>query len=161
VGRKLDASGYTERHAFVWTTWTTDFLISSAVAEGGGLPAAAPDLPNGVTHLWIVHCSVAAECCAGNLAWVGPRRIASLTMDVSICRTTSTPAHHLRDALNVDRRYRQIHMHAGSRSSQFAQITARERPGLPPRALRAQRLPRNDRANGVTRSERPEFRLHA
>jgi hypothetical protein len=52
VPRKLAASGYPERHAFIWATVTTPYEIAS-ILDGDALPTEAPDLPDGVTHLWV------------------------------------------------------------------------------------------------------------
>jgi hypothetical protein len=52
VPRKLAASGYPERQAFIWATVTTPHEIAS-ILDGDALPTEAPDLPDGVTHLWV------------------------------------------------------------------------------------------------------------
>ena len=52
VPRKLAASGYPERHAFIWATVTTPYEIAS-ILDGDALPTEAPDLPDDVTHLWV------------------------------------------------------------------------------------------------------------
>jgi hypothetical protein len=52
VPAKLAASGLAERHAFIWATITTGFEVLM-VLEGEELPTQPPDLPEGVTHLWV------------------------------------------------------------------------------------------------------------
>jgi hypothetical protein len=41
-----------EQHAFIWTTFTTPYEITSLL-DGEGFPTQAPALPAGVTHLWV------------------------------------------------------------------------------------------------------------
>ena len=54
VPRKLAASGHPERHAFIWATFTTPYEIASILdGEAEALPTEAPQLPDGVTHLWV------------------------------------------------------------------------------------------------------------
>jgi hypothetical protein len=52
VPQKLAASGHPERHAFIWATFTTPYEIAS-ILDGDALPTQAPQLPDGVTHLWV------------------------------------------------------------------------------------------------------------
>jgi len=53
VPAKLAASGHEERHAFIWTTETTDYAATSVLEVDEELPTVAPRLPGGITHLWI------------------------------------------------------------------------------------------------------------
>jgi hypothetical protein len=52
VPQKLAASGHPERHAFIWATFTTPYEIAS-ILDGDAFPTQAPQLPDGVTHLWV------------------------------------------------------------------------------------------------------------
>jgi hypothetical protein len=53
VPAKLAKSGHEERHVFIWMTATTDYAATSVVEVDEQLPAVAPMLPGGITHLWI------------------------------------------------------------------------------------------------------------
>jgi hypothetical protein len=53
VPKKLAASGHEQRHAFIWTTETTDYAATSVLDLDEQLPTVAPRLPCGITHLWI------------------------------------------------------------------------------------------------------------
>jgi hypothetical protein len=61
--RKLNESGATERHLFVWLDRDTPGEISRPFTGGRivesfghfGLPPRAPILPDRVTHLWVLH----------------------------------------------------------------------------------------------------------
>lgn len=61
--RKLEESGATERHLFVWLDRDTPGEISRPFTDRRiverfahfGLPHRSPILPEGVTHLWVLH----------------------------------------------------------------------------------------------------------
>jgi hypothetical protein len=56
VVRKLANDGLDEGHAFIWATITTPYAALSTFdhdVDVDTVPTASPDLPDGVTHLWV------------------------------------------------------------------------------------------------------------
>jgi len=55
VPRKLAACPGGERHAFIWATVGSDYQTQFKLEnrDDEPLPVAAPDLPDGVTHVWV------------------------------------------------------------------------------------------------------------
>jgi hypothetical protein len=56
VAAKLAANrGVAERHAFIWTTLTSDMEVQTQLEPGDDhpFPVTAPTLPTGVTHVWV------------------------------------------------------------------------------------------------------------
>jgi hypothetical protein len=56
VGEKLAASGLgDEGHAFIWVSISSDVAIQKVLDEASAdLPTRSPDLPAGVTHVWVM-----------------------------------------------------------------------------------------------------------
>jgi hypothetical protein len=56
VASKLgDHPGVTQRHAFIWATVGTAYAVQRCLEADGPLPEplTAPELPGGITHIWI------------------------------------------------------------------------------------------------------------
>jgi hypothetical protein len=66
VRKKLNGSGASERHAFIFASYTSPWaayhLLSRGLTE---LPPDRPDLPNEITHLWLWTVPPVGRC----LAW--------------------------------------------------------------------------------------------
>ena len=72
VPRKLaDHPDVEERHAFIWTTVTSDMAVQLQLqpANEHPFPTTAPTLPEGVTHVWVAGRSISQ----GALAWFPDR----------------------------------------------------------------------------------------
>jgi hypothetical protein len=55
VRRKLLATGAAERHCFVGLTFATFGDAYFAMNRQNGLPPVSPDMPEEITHLWLMH----------------------------------------------------------------------------------------------------------
>ena len=70
VPLKLAAHPTAEKHAFIWTTIGTDYGIQFQLeTRDQPLPTTAPDLPSGVTHVWVA----GSFTSQGVLAWFPDR----------------------------------------------------------------------------------------
>jgi hypothetical protein len=60
VGEKLETDGFADGHAYIWATYTTPYRALATLevddtdaAISVRLPSVPPDLPRGVTEVWV------------------------------------------------------------------------------------------------------------
>jgi hypothetical protein len=56
VRKKLEKSGYEERHAFIRVTISTYYAAAATLYDDSPLSRLAPKLPGGISHLWVAGC---------------------------------------------------------------------------------------------------------
>ncbi|WP_447925124.1 hypothetical protein [Georgenia muralis] len=70
VPTKLKRIQADERHVFIWATWTSSLPVQFELEDRGQpVPDTAPDLPDGVTHVWVAGTTSSAGC----LVWFPDR----------------------------------------------------------------------------------------
>lgn len=70
VPAKLLAHPTSEKHAFIWTTIGSSYSVQFAIENRAQpLPEVAPELPEGVTHVWVAGSFTSQGC----LAWFPDR----------------------------------------------------------------------------------------
>jgi hypothetical protein len=59
---KLAATGSTQRHFVLGVTESSPGEVYFALARGSGLPPAEPELPDAITHLWVMDAVTGQRC---------------------------------------------------------------------------------------------------